>query len=116
STWFVVIQGVLNHLIFLVANARRASFRPYRSTSFLRKVAQKSRTQTSQVAQRLNQHFDVAHGTSIGASFIANREPEQSGPHLPPSPTRFSPLIASDERTSRARRSGSARRPDIELH
>jgi hypothetical protein len=32
-------------LILLVANGRRASFRLYRSTSFSRKVAQKSRTQ-----------------------------------------------------------------------
>jgi hypothetical protein len=31
-------------LISLVANARRASFRPYCSASFSRKVAQQSRT------------------------------------------------------------------------
>ena len=43
--WFVVMHiGVFNQLILLVANAPRTNFRRYRSTSFSRRVAQKSRT------------------------------------------------------------------------
>ena len=61
TPWFVVIQGVINQLILLVANARRASFRPYRSTSFSRKVAQKSRTQVRESRRRaLAHHFESA--------------------------------------------------------
>jgi hypothetical protein len=40
-------------LILLVANARRAGFRPYGSASISRKVAQKSRTEVAKVAQPL---------------------------------------------------------------
>jgi hypothetical protein len=38
-------------LILLVANALRASFRPYGSASISRKVAQHSRTEVVKVAQ-----------------------------------------------------------------
>jgi len=53
TPWFVGIQGIFNQLILLVANARRAGFRPYGSASISRKVAQKSRTEVAKVAQPL---------------------------------------------------------------
>jgi tRNA A37 threonylcarbamoyladenosine modification protein TsaB len=62
------LQGVFNQLISLVANARRASFRPYWSASFSRKVAQKSRNEVAKVAQQLQAAWpefligNLAHG------------------------------------------------------
>ena len=56
TPWFVGRQGLFNQLISLVTNARRASFRPYGSASFPRKVAQKSRRQHPKVAQRGERH------------------------------------------------------------
>ena len=57
TPWFVGLQGVFNQLILLVANARRASFRPYRSASFSRKVAQKSRTKFQNSRSARNCHY-----------------------------------------------------------
>ena len=54
TPWFVARVKVSKQLISLVANARRASFRLYCSTSFSRKVAQKSRTQMRESRSDLN--------------------------------------------------------------